>query len=223
MGGAIDGRDAQLARWIEGSAFAPGGRPAVLFHGTDVHDDFNIFTRWGEGSIGFHFGTREAANARLDSIFQAAPPDEADGIIIPVLCRASRPLRMRDLMLWDQDDIARELMRQGVLLSDEECDHVVDSMSEATVFAAIEEAGYDCVVYGNECEHKAEVTDSVMVWRAELLKSPFADSFDPADPRLLPQRETSAGDYRDWERLGREIDEARRALASMRDAAPGPR
>jgi len=212
-------RDGAMRRWLKGSAFADGGQPTVLYHGTDIHDEFNIFTYWGEGSIGFHFGTREVANARLEGILRHSDPDDPSGIVIPVICRARNPLRLPDLMLWDQDDIAWELHRAGVLGSEEEVEHVIESISEAMVFAAIEEAGYDCVVYGNACEHKDEVTDSVMLWRAELMKSPFASSFDPSDPRLLPQREASPHDYRSWERLSREIQEARQELLALRDAA----
>jgi len=219
MGGNRDGRLAGMARWLEGSAFADGGVPAVLYHGTDIHDPFNVFTRWeGESSIGFHFGTREVANARIDEIFRMAAPDEREGIIIPVICRARNPLRLPDLMLWGQWECARALLEAGVLRSEEEMDHVADSCSEDAIFAAIEEAGYDCVVYGNECEHKAEVTDSVIVWRSELLKSPWAASFDPADPRLLPQAPTDPADMDDWERRALSISAAREELRDLRAA-----
>jgi len=216
-------RDGAMWKWLEGSAFSDGGRPTVLFHGTDLHEPFNIFTHWeGEASVGFHFGTREVANSRIDEIFRMAPPDERAGVIIPVICRAGNPLYLHDLYTWQQDDFANALHDAGVLATEQEVEWAIETYSEARLFAAMEEAGFDCLVYGNVCEHKTEVTDSVMIWRAEQLKSPFAASFDPADPRLLPQNETPAQDYDRWRELAEDIAEARRDLARLRANAPGP-
>ena len=217
------GRVEAMWRWLEGSAFVVGGKPIVLYHGTDIQDPFNIFTRWeGEASIGFHFGTKEVANSRITEIFRMESPEERGGIIIPVLCRARNPLRLPDQYMWDQWDVASALYKAGVLANEDEVEFVADSCSAEMLFAAIEEAGYDCVVYGNECEHKPEVTDSFVLWRSEFLKSPYAAGFDLADPRLLPQNPTPDADFREWERLSRDIDDQRRKLAEFRQTMPAP-
>lgn len=208
-----------LSGWLDGAAFVDErGAPVVWYHGTDWLEPFNVFSRWDEASIGFHFGTREVANYRVADMFRMGPPGEAEATVIPVICRARNPLRLPDLYCWGQQEIASALFEAGVLRSEEEWDHVVDSCSEEAIFAALEEAGYDAVVYGNECEHKEEVTDSILVWRAELLRSPFARSFDPDDPRLLPDHPTPAdeGDLAMWRDLGLRIDEARAELRGMR-------
>lgn len=97
-----------LKNWMEGSAFLDDdGRPVVFFHGTDAHDQFNVFTRFDEQSLGFHFGSAEAANDRLRQIFRMVPQDENEGLIVPVYCRAANPLRLEDLYTWGQRAVVR--------------------------------------------------------------------------------------------------------------------
>lgn len=84
------------------------------------------------------------------------------------------------------------------------------------LFAAIEEAGYDCVVYRNLCEAEAHAQDSILVWRADLLKSPFSNDFQIGDPRLLSQNETSADDLIEWESALSHIHECRWKLRELR-------
>lgn len=201
------------ADWIAGAAFNDRrGVPQIWHHGTDA-DEFNVFTRWDDASIGFHFGTLEAAKHRTDIIYRMSETN--GGTIIPVLCRAQRPLRLRDQFMWEQDDVARALLNAGVLKSQDEVDFVIDDASEAMIFAAIEAAGYDCVVYKNECETDGKSSDSLMVWRAELLKHPEASRFDLDDPRLLPQKMAAEKDIKRWKWLAREIKAADEALTDF--------
>lgn len=194
--------------------------PRLWLHGTDVDTPFNVFCRWEDFSLGFHFGGPEAANARLEAI-QA--DGEMAGSIIPVYCRAVRPLRLPDLYTWGQSEIVDALAEAGVLANEDEEDFVYEEASAEAIFAALEEAGYDSVVYGNRCEHKERETDSLCVWRAELLKSPFAASFDPADPRLLPQLPAAGRDLTAWTSIGMEIEQAKERLRQLRasDIQPG--
>jgi hypothetical protein len=200
--------------WISGSAFRDeGGAPRVWFHGTDA-DHFNVFARWDDASIGFHFGDRTTAQNRLEMIYRMA--EETEGSVIPVLCRARNPLRLRDQFMWDQDDVANALLAVGILNSQDEVDFVVEACSATMIFAVIEEAGHDCVVYGNLCEDEANGSDSLMVWRAEMLKHADATSFDLEDPKLLPQNPASASDIQRWRELSQEIAADRAALREFR-------
>lgn len=206
-------RLAAAREWAAGGAFLrPDGLPSAWFHGTDINAPFNVFARWEDFSLGFHFGSAEVANARLADIGmdEAAAP-----VIIPVWCRARRPLRLPDLFTWEQADVVDALYVAGAV-DDEAAEFVEESASAEAVYAAIEEAGYDCVVYGNRCEFKERETDSLCVWRAELLKSPFAATFDARDPRLLPQSETAEADLGWWRATSTAIEEARSELRLLR-------
>jgi len=190
-------------QWISEAFFKDeNGEPRIWYHGTDV-EPFNIFTRWEEASIGFHFGCEETAADRLRMILEVA--DKEQGAIIPVICRASRPLRLRDQFMWGQHSVAHALFSVGVLNSQDEIDFIVESGRDSMIFAALEDAGYDAIIYKNECEGPGKNQDSLLVWRAELLKSPDAASFDFDDPRLLPQKPAPKADYRRWEVLSDEI------------------
>lgn len=208
-----DIRLADRRRWMDGGAFVgPDGSPRVWLHGTDFAD-FNVFCRNEEFSLGYHFGGVEAANARLKDIFGDELP-EADASIIPVICRGKNPLRLKDHYTWSFRNVVSELVDLGVI-TDDEADLMMD-LGDNGLFAAIELAGYDCVVYLNRCEHKEEATDSLMVWRANLLKSPFASSFDLDDPRLMPQRDTDAADLRAHEFIRDGIETAKQDILSHR-------
>lgn len=201
--------------WIADTAFRDeSGAPRVWHHGTDA-DDFNVFTRWDDASIGFHFGDLQTAQSRLATIYRMA--EETEGSIIPVLCRAANPLRLRDQFMWDLDDVAAALLAAGVLQSEDEVDFVVDSASVTMMFAAIEAAGHDCIVYRNLCEGDvAEGSDSLLVWRAEMLKHVDADAFDPEDPRILPQKPASEDDLGHWQQTAEEIEADGDALRAFR-------
>ena len=207
-------RNRELKKWAMNSAFLEDGLPRMWFHGTDEDRPFNIFTRWDDDySLGFHFGSKEAANDRLAQMYRMGPIIE--GVIIPVFCRARSPLRLPDLYTWGQSTLVDALFDKGVI-TDGIANYIEESCSVVPIFAAIEEAGYDCVVYSNLCEHHEEPTDSIFVWRSELLKSPFASSFRTHDPRLLPQNPTSSEDMRNWEMLGMEIATEREVIRSIR-------
>lgn len=210
-------RRQQIIEWSKQGAFnGDDNLPLLWFHGTDVHDPFNIFAECGETSIGFHFGDVSAANYRINDIYRMGPPEENEGLIIPVMCRAESPLRLPDLYTWGFREIIGSMLDLGII-SETDADFIEETSSDETLFAAIEMAGYDCIVYSNVCENKADPKDSLIVWRAELLKSPFASSFDRADPRLLPQNETSERDYEMWRRLARTIESEKAELDCARE------
>ncbi|MCS4090004.1 hypothetical protein [Rhizobium sp. BK176] len=213
-----------LSDWIEGSAFADRhGKPVVLYHGTDTGSDFNIFARTEEGSIGFHFGDLAAAHKRIDNMTHG---DDAGawGAVIPVYCNARRPLRLMDHHTWDIANVCGELFDLGIVNADQH-DLIVNGYNEYALFAAIEMAGYDCVVYTNETEHAGTPYDSVIVWRAETVKGAYAGSFDRDDPGLVPSIDHDPDDFECWETVKEEIDDYKEKLGAllMRPAATATR
>lgn len=204
------------ADWISGSAFVDeNGRPVVFYHGTDIDLPFNVFCQCGEGSIGFHFGSADTADTRLRQIRQG-DLDYDDGMsVIPVICRSTNPLRLSDLLCWGTREVINALVDADVmtvpeaeaLLDDDDCDL-------ETIYAYIEEAGHDSVVYRNWTE--GGTGDSLITWRPELLKSPFSCDFDRNDPRLLSQAATDPQDLRRSVAMNEAIDMERQRIRDAR-------
>jgi hypothetical protein len=211
-----------LSDWLDGSAFARHGAPTVWYHGTDVADDFNIFTTWGESSIGFHFGSAPTASARLSTTRLPEDLDDLDACrIIPVYCRAQRPLRLKDHHCWRIDRVAAELADLGLVSAEIE-DHIAVGCDEFAVFAAIEAAGFDSVIYANETESEGRLDDSLLIWRPELVKSIFASIFNPADPRILPERPERSRDLQRWQTNRDLLNEAARRLTEIAPVPASP-
>lgn len=221
MNASEPARRAEMILWAKDGAFNGDAGPTVFYHGTDAAEVFNIFGRADEASIGFHFGEARVANDRLRIIHRMEEDRDSHGLIIPVICRASAPLQIRDHFMWDQDSVANDLVDMG-LITGSQAEVIIDACDEAYLFAAIEMAGFDCITYANECEYKEEVTTSLLIWRAEHLKSPFASSFCLADPRLLPQIDTSDLDMENWREMGQRIENAKESLAIPAPRAPAP-
>lgn len=208
-----------FAEWLSGSAFTDSvGRPLMLFHGTDSDLDFNVFCRAEESSIGYHFGDRSAAHARINGSLLASP-GECRGAVIPVYCNARRPLRLVDHHTWVLRDICSELFDLDVI-NDDQWDFIEESCSENALFAALEVAGYDSVVYRNETEYAGVPRDSLMIWRAELVKSPYAGRFDRSDPRLSPNAPTTERDLELWRTVREELNFLSDKLSSMATSSP---
>jgi hypothetical protein len=206
----------EVGEWMGDGVFVgDDGRAAIFFHGTDVAEPFNVFARSEDHSLGFHFGSMEAANDRLDQIYRMAPADENEGLVIPVYCRASNPLRLADQYTWEQVPVVCALVAAGIV-SDDEADFIIDTASAEMIFAVIEEAGFDCIVYRNQCEAVSAGHDSLLVWRAELLKSPYSLRFDRNDPSLLSQNETNPDDIAQWEWLADSIETCKGELRAFR-------
>lgn len=202
--------------WFDGGVFLnPDGTPMTFYHGTDTGADFNIFARTDESSIGFHFGDLGAAHKRIDSM----QFDEFSGAVIPVFCNAANPLRLTDHHTWSQRNVCGELYDLGIL-NDDQYDMVVGSYDEYAIFAAIELAGYDSVVYTNETEHAGTPADSVIVWRAEMVKGVYASRFEVGEPGLVPDVPHDPDDYECWETVPDAISGYRDKLLAL---APRPR
>jgi len=139
--------------WNDGNVLADhDGLPRIWFHGSDAEADFNVFASWDEAGRGFHFSTLASAHGRLAIINRMGPPDERlIGRLIPAVARARNPLRLRDHHAWRIDSVAEELASLGVVTP-----AVAESLQTdgeaASLFAALEMAGHDAVVYANAVE-----------------------------------------------------------------------
>lgn len=205
---------AALKEWIEGSHFVSAdGVPVILYHGTDVEEPFNIFAYCDETSLGFHFGSVDAAHDRLRQI--SSEPGDQNRNIIPVYCRATSPLVLNDLYTWGQLDVTSALVDQGII-TEEEAEFVLGSASAEMLYAVIEAAGYDCVVYTNICEDGSSHSESLMIWRASLVKGVHSTAFDTNDPRILSQTAASEQERSWYDIREQEIKECRNALLSLR-------
>lgn len=136
------------------------GMPLVYYHATDA--DFSEF-KYSE-DIGFHFGSRECANAR------AMQAELENAVVMPVYLSLQNPLRMRDLQTWGPNEVAGDLFDLGVI-SAEECDSVeiVDREQVAQWLAA---KGFDSIVYANETEGGG---DSFIAMHGAQIKSSLAN------------------------------------------------
>lgn len=208
--------DHSFEQWAKGSALVDAdGYMRRWYHGTDVTEPFNIFAYYEECSLGFHFGSARAANDRISKI--TWEPGEVTGTVIPVYCRAMSPLVMDDQIIWDQWSVASSLGALG-LLSEDEVEFVADSASAEMLYAVLEEAGFDCVLYTNVCEAREENDVSLMVWRAELVKGVNSAIFDREDPRILSQIAVAERDELMHRSNLEAIEACRSELRAFRDA-----
>jgi len=202
----------------EGAFVNSDGRPTVFYHGTDTGADFNIFARTDEASIGFHFGDIATAECRID-LMTSSEGEGAWGAVIPVVCNARNPLRLTDHHTWVVRNVCGELYDLGIV-NDEQHDLICESCSEYSLFAAIEMAGYDSVIYSNETENTGTPSDSLIVWRADMVKGAYAGSYDRNSPGLLPGIPHNAEDMECWESVAVELAEWRSELDELATPAP---
>lgn len=147
------------------------GRPLVLYHGTDA--EFDVFER--SDDIGFHFGPRETAEARLTQAGMR------NGRLMPVHVAISNPLRLPDLHTWAPNPVLAALEDAGVITG-EQAD-AVDSVDRETVRTLLASKGYDGIVYANKTEGGG---DSYIAFRPEQITN--------ADKPIAPIAAT-------WERV----------------------
>ncbi len=162
------------ALWSKSFGGAPGQgvqtasiREAVSsFHGTDaVFDDFEY-----TGDIGFHFGSAETANARLNQMSGEDAPGEGANIR-PVTLDIKNPLRLPDLHDWNPVAVASTLVDQGIISQDQaDAAEIVD---KDQVQAWLGAHGYDSIVYSNETEARG---DSYIVFDPALIRPRFGSS-----------------------------------------------
>lgn len=183
-------------------------------HATDTESPFTIFCRQDEASIGFHFGSHPAARERHAIMHRMEDPTIRPtlGFMVSTLVRLRSPLRMRDKFCWDLDQVTSELVAQDVIDGATE-ETILDAADTQALFAAIELAGHDGILYANETEgvHDGR-SDSVLVWRASSIRSVHCACFDLDDPRLCPTMARSDDDVLWWRRNEDDIERWKRAF-----------
>jgi len=183
-------------RWFENSVIADDdGNPIMMYHGTSYLEDGSVgFDEFAVGDIGYHFGTVDQANNRLrderakreGAAYRGQVGYGDQDQIIPVFLSIQKPLRMKDVGMWNnpgailshlaESGIAqaleleangldmKALMNEMVELestrdSNESFEdflripEVQDIMGE--IRRAIQQAGYDGIVYENMVESNA--------------------------------------------------------------------
>lgn len=220
-------------RWFALSAVVDAaGDPAVMFHGTWREFDGNEFKHEHDklaridASLGFHFGTRQAANKRIESPLRRLEryPHRAcrDGIqpsIMPVYLRIERPLRTRDVGAWQHPDmVMNALLDAGIEIAMPQRQRFVDASLRRTeafkqLIGIVQAQGYDGIVYSNKTEHRG--SDSYIAFCASQVKSALGNCglWARSHPSLTDHETLQA------------VLQARRAMASIRgehrrEAAP---
>lgn len=165
------------------------GSPLVVFHGT--YEDFFRFDPKKSEHFGFHFGTYDQALARCRSAVSERieqPDPGVDPNILAVYLSIQNPLRMTDIgdwrnsyNLWTHLDKATH----GILgpYDTLKMNRIPVGRRHAKVMRALEELGYDGIVYKNRIEGRGE---SWIAFHPEQIKSAAANdgTWDIADPDI---------------------------------------
>jgi hypothetical protein len=168
-------------RWFGDSKVVDeGGRPLVVYHGTDT--EFDVFEI--SEDIGFHFGAQAAANDRISRA------EMQEGRILPVYLSIQNPLRMPDLHTWGPQAVVSELIYLDII-TEEQADKV-EIVDRAQVSAWLAAKGYDGIVYKNQTEGvnyrpdgHPDYMDSYIALHPEQIKSATGNlgTFNPAQVR----------------------------------------
>jgi hypothetical protein len=173
------------------------GDPLVVYHGTE--EDFDTFERTED--IGFHFGTRHVANARIgassnavrETLRDGGPFDYQEGRnVIPAYLKIENPLRLPDLNDWTPDHVIDALVERGIVSADDELDGIEVTRERVRDWLAVK--GYDGIVYRNSVEANGRGGDSFIVFGSSQIKSATGNrgTFDPSKPDITFSRSGSA-------------------------------
>jgi hypothetical protein len=182
----------EFKAWFGGSKVVDAeGRPMVVYHGIPHEFEGDSFrrgkSRTGNDSLGFHFGTSQAANGRLAGAMERMeklPSLSAwEGLapaVMPVHLSIQNPARLDDTGAWHKALwVNKALERAGI-------DAQAPTLAKIT--AKLRELGYDGIVYSNQFEgNKGD--DSYIVFDSKQAKSTTGNdgSFDRDDPNILSQ------------------------------------
>lgn len=154
----------------------PAGKPKVVYHGTTA--DFSSFSRGEYSHLGFHFGTQEQANKRFKKSDVAQMSNTKAPNIIPVFLSLENPLRTTDAGDWANPFQAWDTLNKAVkgkiqhlfesTLLDSPRQYRLDLLMKA-----IEDLGFDGVVYKNRIEGKG---DSYIAFKPSQIKSFLGNS-----------------------------------------------
>lgn len=163
----------------------------VVYHATAA--DFNTFDT-SRSDLGAHFGTREQA----EQVAGGMRLNNTSGTnVMPVWISLKNPLRLKDVGTFHADGIADQLERKGLLprgegkriIKEIDADWKLRKKYDPIVRKAIQDAGYDGVVYSNTQEGAG---DSYIVFEPTQVKSAIGNSgdFDPSNPDIRFSRTT---------------------------------
>jgi hypothetical protein len=141
------------------------------FHGTPNKFEVREFSQTND--IGYHFGTRKAADDRLD-----LTAGRGQGYIGEFRLRAERPLDLPDLGDWNPGDIVAQARKRGAFTNAEaKALRAKPGLSYDDVKQALKEKGYDSIRYKNRVEDPGSV--SWIVFDPDQIRHIDA-GFDPA-------------------------------------------
>lgn len=161
----------------------------IFYHKTK--GDFTVFDT-SRGDLGAHFGTLTQAEgvARLEGNGEGAN-------IMPVRLAIRNPLRLKDTGSFHADATAGQLVKKGVISkelaakinSDIKGDWTLRKKYNKIVREAIQDKGYDGVVYANEHEGAG---DSWIAFEPTQIKSAIGNSgdYDPKNPDIRYSRDS---------------------------------
>lgn len=193
---APDIRSSAFKQWFGDSKVVDAsGKPLVVFHGTDA-GEFSEFAYTED--IGFHFGSRSVANARIgaspmairDTLREGGPFEHQEGrAVMPVYLKIENPLRLPDLNDWSPRNVVRELESRSIISQDRAA--TADIVDRETVRDWLAAKGYDGIVYRNSVEANGKGGDSYIVFHPEQIKSATGNrgTFDPSNPSILNRSE----------------------------------
>jgi hypothetical protein len=144
----------------------------IVYHGTTCNiDTFHPFT---------HFGTLKAAEERIEK------SHKRNGTVIPVLMTMHNPLRVRDnglvdaiellYQVYDADGIAEDTF---VAIDSHAAEYGTDDKFFQLFATALEQAGYDGIVYQNIEEDTGQ--DSYIILRSEQVAFATQEMIDQMD------------------------------------------
>lgn len=151
--------------------------PILAYHATTAQEDFLRFEYTED--VGFHFGTREAANTRIEHLLRYNNPEELmDARVLICHLHVRNPLRLWDCHTWSTGNVLAALHSCGVIDDAQHDELAAGGYLDHPMFRDLLEArGYDSVIYTNETEGGG---DSYIVLRPEHIRFALCE---PPSPR----------------------------------------
>lgn len=163
---------AAFKKWFGDSKVVDAnGEPLVVYHGTMASADFSDFRPLS------HFGTADQANSIATGLRIYGQPEGQAKRVMPVYLSIQNPLRIKDsgaqhealdLIEAVVDDLGLSHYEREKMLYDENDDRRSEAGVAAELIAALENRGYDGLVYSNSMEGDG---DSYIAFHPEQIKS----------------------------------------------------
>jgi hypothetical protein len=187
----------EFKKWFGDSKVVDAdGKPLVVYHGTV--SDFTEFKK-ARNDIGMHFGTPEQANHRV-----LAPGYDPLINVMPVFLSIKNPLRVPDAANWDDARNFIDVLQDGIdvgTIDGKDVEAVKRMQAQIRTWIdeptsrrnqsdyirkAIQDEGYDGVVYKNEYEGSTDTEDSYIAFDPTQIKSATGNTgaFDGENPDI---------------------------------------